>query len=111
MAPTAAQGLNSEFRKKALEQRATPSPRAARSAADLSRSHPHLFPARQRALRPAPLSSEWRSGRSLRLLPTWDQAADAVITPAPRGEAAGRLWDGLVMVAGTDGFFGAIAGR
>lgn len=28
-----------------------------------------------------------------------------VVTPAPRGEAAGRLWDGLVMVAGTDGFF------
>jgi hypothetical protein len=28
-----------------------------------------------------------------------------VITPAPRGEAAGRLWDGLVTVAGTDGFF------
>ncbi|WP_344488654.1 DsbA family protein [Nonomuraea monospora] len=28
-----------------------------------------------------------------------------VITPAPRGEAAGRLWDGLVMVASTDGFF------
>ena len=28
-----------------------------------------------------------------------------VITPAPRGEAAGRLWDGLVMVVGTDGFF------
>jgi 2-hydroxychromene-2-carboxylate isomerase len=28
-----------------------------------------------------------------------------VITPATRGEAAGRLWDGLVMVAGTDGFF------
>jgi hypothetical protein len=28
-----------------------------------------------------------------------------VITPAPRGEAAGRLWDGLVMIAGTDGFF------
>lgn len=28
-----------------------------------------------------------------------------VITPAPRGEAAGRLWDGLVMVAQTDGFF------
>ncbi len=28
-----------------------------------------------------------------------------VITPAPRGEAAGRLWDGLVIVAGTDGFF------
>ncbi|MGC0314875.1 disulfide bond formation protein DsbA [Kitasatospora acidiphila] len=28
-----------------------------------------------------------------------------VVTPAPRGEAAGRLWDGLVAVAGTDGFF------
>ena len=28
-----------------------------------------------------------------------------VVTPAPRGEAAGRLWDGLVMVASTDGFF------
>jgi hypothetical protein len=28
-----------------------------------------------------------------------------VITPAPRGDAAGRLWDGLVAVAGTDGFF------
>jgi hypothetical protein len=28
-----------------------------------------------------------------------------VITPAPRGEAAGRLWDGLRLVAGTDGFF------
>ncbi len=28
-----------------------------------------------------------------------------VITPAPRGEAAGRLWDGLVLVADADGFF------
>ncbi|WP_328384521.1 DsbA family protein (plasmid) [Micromonospora zamorensis] len=28
-----------------------------------------------------------------------------VITPAPRGEAAGRLWDGLVLVAESDGFF------
>ena len=28
-----------------------------------------------------------------------------VITAAPRGEAAGQLWDGLVIVAGTDGFF------
>jgi 2-hydroxychromene-2-carboxylate isomerase len=28
-----------------------------------------------------------------------------VITPAPKGEAAGRLWDGLVLVAETDGFF------
>ena len=28
-----------------------------------------------------------------------------VITPAPQGEAAGRLWDGLVLVTGADGFF------
>jgi hypothetical protein len=28
-----------------------------------------------------------------------------VITPAPRGDAAGQLWDGLVMIARTDGFF------
>jgi 2-hydroxychromene-2-carboxylate isomerase len=28
-----------------------------------------------------------------------------VITPAPRGEAAGRLWDGLALIARTDGFF------
>ena len=28
-----------------------------------------------------------------------------VVTPIPRGEAAGRLWDGVLMVAGTDGFF------
>ncbi len=28
-----------------------------------------------------------------------------VVTPAPRGEAAGRLWDGCVLVAGTPGFF------
>ena len=28
-----------------------------------------------------------------------------VVTPAPRGEAAGRLWDGCVLVAGTEGFF------
>jgi 2-hydroxychromene-2-carboxylate isomerase len=28
-----------------------------------------------------------------------------VVTPAPRGEAAGRLWDGFVLVAGTPGFF------
>jgi hypothetical protein len=28
-----------------------------------------------------------------------------VITPAPKGEAAGQLWDGLVLVTGTDGFF------
>jgi 2-hydroxychromene-2-carboxylate isomerase len=28
-----------------------------------------------------------------------------VVSPAPRGEEAGRLWDGLLLVAGTDGFF------
>lgn len=28
-----------------------------------------------------------------------------VITPAPKGEAAGRLWDGCVLVAGTPGFY------
>lgn len=28
-----------------------------------------------------------------------------VVSPAPRGEAAGRLWDGVPLVSGTDGFF------
>lgn len=28
-----------------------------------------------------------------------------ILSPAPRGEAAARLWDGVVAVAGTDGFF------
>ena len=28
-----------------------------------------------------------------------------VITPAPQGEAAGELWDGLVLVSKADGFF------
>jgi hypothetical protein len=28
-----------------------------------------------------------------------------VVTPAPKGEAAGRLWDGCILVAGTEGFF------
>jgi len=28
-----------------------------------------------------------------------------VISPAPKGEAAGKLWDGVLLVAGTDGFF------
>ncbi|WP_230415286.1 mycothiol-dependent nitroreductase Rv2466c family protein [Micromonospora tarapacensis] len=28
-----------------------------------------------------------------------------VVTPAPVGEAAGRLWDGVMLVAGTPGFF------
>ena len=28
-----------------------------------------------------------------------------VVTPAPKGEAAGRLWDGVALVTETDGFF------
>src|SRR5262245_57881572 len=28
-----------------------------------------------------------------------------VVTPTPKGEAAGRLWDGVLLVAGTPGFF------
>ena len=28
-----------------------------------------------------------------------------VVSPIPRGEAAGRLWDGVLLVSGTDGFF------
>jgi hypothetical protein len=28
-----------------------------------------------------------------------------VVTPIPRGEAAARLWDGVLLIAGTDGFF------
>jgi predicted DsbA family dithiol-disulfide isomerase len=28
-----------------------------------------------------------------------------VVSPTPRGEAAGKLWDGVLLVAGTDGFF------
>ncbi len=28
-----------------------------------------------------------------------------VVSPAPRGEEAGRLWDGCLLVAGTPGFF------
>jgi protein-disulfide isomerase-like protein with CxxC motif len=28
-----------------------------------------------------------------------------VISPIPRGDSAGRLWDGVLAVAGTDGFF------
>ncbi len=28
-----------------------------------------------------------------------------VVTPAPKGEAAGRLWDGCLLVAGTPGFY------
>lgn len=28
-----------------------------------------------------------------------------VVTPAPRGEAAGKLWDGVLLVASTPGFY------
>ncbi|MFD6159432.1 DsbA family protein [Nocardia sp. NPDC060256] len=28
-----------------------------------------------------------------------------VVTPAPKGEAAARLWDGILLLAGTPGFF------
>lgn len=28
-----------------------------------------------------------------------------VVTPAPKGEAAGKLWDGVLAVASTDGFY------
>ena len=28
-----------------------------------------------------------------------------VVSPIPRGDAAGKLWDGVMLVAGTDGFF------
>jgi hypothetical protein len=28
-----------------------------------------------------------------------------VVSPTPRGEAAGKLWDGVLLVAGTDGLF------
>ncbi|TQN32380.1 hypothetical protein FHX37_2337 [Haloactinospora alba] len=28
-----------------------------------------------------------------------------VVSPTPRGEDAGKLWDGVLLVAGTDGFF------
>lgn len=28
-----------------------------------------------------------------------------VVTPAPKGEAAGRLWDGVLLVTGTPGFY------
>lgn len=28
-----------------------------------------------------------------------------VVTPVPKGEAAGRLWDGVLLVAGTPGFY------
>ncbi|MEU7896812.1 disulfide bond formation protein DsbA [Nonomuraea sp. NPDC049152] len=34
-----------------------------------------------------------------------------VVSPVPRGEAAGRLWDGMVLVTGTPGFFELKRGR
>ncbi|QSB06253.1 disulfide bond formation protein DsbA [Natronoglycomyces albus] len=39
--------------------------------------------------------------------PDGDQVAffGPVVTPAPKGEAAGRLWDGTILVAATPGFY------
>jgi hypothetical protein len=34
-----------------------------------------------------------------------------VVTPTPRGEAAGKLWDGVALVTTTDGFFELKRGR
>ncbi|UOZ04169.1 hypothetical protein [Amycolatopsis sp. WQ 127309] len=34
-----------------------------------------------------------------------------VVSPVPLGEAAGRLWDGVVLVTGTAGFFELKRGR
>jgi predicted DsbA family dithiol-disulfide isomerase len=34
-----------------------------------------------------------------------------VVSPIPRGEDAGRLWDGVLLVLGTDGFFELKRGR
>lgn len=34
-----------------------------------------------------------------------------VVTPVPRGEAAGRLWDGVLLVAATPGFYELKRGR
>lgn len=34
-----------------------------------------------------------------------------VVSPVPRGEAAGRLWDGVLLVTGTPGFFELKRGR
>ena len=34
-----------------------------------------------------------------------------VVTPIPRGEDAGRLWDGVLLVAGTKGFYELKRGR
>ena len=28
-----------------------------------------------------------------------------VVIPGPKGDAAGQLWDGVVLVVGTDGFY------
>jgi hypothetical protein len=48
-------------------------------------------------------------------LPGPDGAVNAffgpVVSPVPRGEAAGRLWDGVVLVTGTEGFFELKRGR
>jgi hypothetical protein len=65
------------------------------------------------ALRPILALADVKAGLDMHGI-TWIEIDDAeagtalfgpVITPAPRGEAAGQLWDGLVMIADTDGFF------
>jgi len=33
------------------------------------------------------------------------ESARPVVSPVMRGESAGKLWDGVLLVAGTDGFF------
>ncbi len=47
------------------------------------------------------------AGRSTRPGPDGEPVAffGPVVTPAPKGEAAGRLWDGVLLVAGTPGFY------
>jgi hypothetical protein len=35
----------------------------------------------------------------------WAAIFGPVVTPSPRGEAAGKLWDGVLLVTATDGFF------
>ena len=51
----------------------------------------------------------WTSARrsSTRPGPDGEQIAffGPVVTPRPKGEAAGKLWDGVLLVAGTPGFY------
>ena len=51
----------------------------------------------------------WKPVRVIIAVPGADGAPigffGPVVTPAPKGEQAGRLWDGVLLVAGTQGFF------